>query len=242
MAPATIWQAGASPVVPESKRIDSRYSERLNRVSRQLEPYRRALDKALTNGQWQYALEIADTLEMLWQANGVSHSLNRKRIEALVGLGRTEEALLIFTKGKPITKPTGDVLYFLALALEGKLDKESVRRMSEHVSRAFGGTRMIPEDPSKEDLIVLARIARALDAGLSYPVRMVREARAALDLEPDNPAAAFLIAEALQHLGDHEGALPYFRIASKLPGKKGVAADAVVRASPATVTMTTDSR
>jgi hypothetical protein len=208
-----------------TKTRDHEYQRRFSELSARLKPEQRQLREAMDRGEWQLVLELADGLEARYAAEGYEWvKMKFQRTEALVGLGRAQEALDLIDPDPGHQDTATSLTYALALAMLDRMDTESARAIADKLAAGFQSfPEGYPPTPvTRDQKVALVRAARASDALASAndPVA-VREAKEALRLDPDLDLAAFILARALSNVDRMDESYPYWQQATALPGRTG---------------------
>lgn len=207
---------------------DEEWERRANELSAQLGPDQRQLRESLRNGEWQSALDQAQSLEARWAASGVVKvTYPKERAEAHIGLGHAEEAVRIFQDEVQPQEHPGNLTLALALAMTDQLDAEGAKAAADACVRYSGDIESgyVPTPVTRIQKIAVVRTARAVDAeaGAQDSV-VIREAKEALRLDPSQRLAAYVLAQVLTRKGESVAARPYYVLASSLPGSSGARA------------------
>jgi hypothetical protein len=204
--------------------MDGEPERRFRETAQRLQPENARMQEALANGEWQTALDLAQSLEAQWEAAGVPRSFARFRAEAHIGLGHPQEAILLIDPDPRHRDTTTNLTLMLALAMTDQLDAEGARAAADACAKGFADLPpgYPPTPVTKNQKIATVRTARALDAGGSaQDIVAIREAREALRLDPSQKLAAYALAEAAQHKELWAEAKANYLIASTLPGDLG---------------------
>ncbi len=217
-------QALEPPKSAKSAILDEEYGRRRNETARRLDPEHARMREALANGEWQTALDLAQSLEAQWASAGMERSYANERAEAHIGLGHPQEAILLIDPDPRHRGTTTNLTLMLALAMTDQLDAEGARAAADACARGFSDLPpgYPPTPVTRNQKIATVRTARALDAGGSaQDIVVLREAREALRLDPSQKLAAYVLADAAQHKELWAEAKANYLIASTLPGSTG---------------------
>jgi tetratricopeptide (TPR) repeat protein len=205
-----------------SKDRDEEWERQVNELSRELAPEQRSLKEAVSRGDWQQVLIEAEALESRWAASElVEVHYERERAEALIGLGRPQEARDLL-RTVSTAESEKSLTLALALAMTDQLGEEQLRAIIEGCVRPFPEIRAssIPMPTSRDGQVAVVRMARAIEAN-GTDEYVAREAREALRLDPEQALASYVLAQALNRQGAYEEALIHWRKAEALPGRTG---------------------
>ncbi len=216
-----------------SKNPDYARSERLNKVAQELAPQKQQMLLAMQQERFSAAITLIDKLEEQWRAADiVPLTYPIYRAEALIGLGKPQSAIELLKNLHPGIAAQSNNTIALALALTGQLTEKDAEAIGASFSDFFPGqTRaMSPKVRTGAGRMAMVRLARAVDAfSESDLVKAEREARAALEADPGQPIASWILADCLSSDRRHEEARPHWQAASRLSGPYGEEAKARAR-------------
>jgi hypothetical protein len=167
-------------------------------IEHTVRPLDHAVDDDFEHGRWSQLLEDADAADAKRkELGGVAFGYARQRAEALIALGRSDEALRLVNP-EPNTH-VDQLTESLALAMSGQMDAETALAHAEIARANFSSSSTPPavaKPTSPAQIVACVRLERAI-ANRSSDLVAEREAREVLKAYPKQPIASYILVKSL---------------------------------------------
>lgn len=230
-----IAESGSKPVQPTTQpiikgstrqKIESDYVKRIGELERKLEPEYKKLIKDMDAGQWDSAKERLDLIKEAWKGEAFQPlSLPGLEAEIYIGMGQPKLASQVLNQHNPIVKADEGLTGALISAMQGDIHSTKVKTLIAKKLGTWKGLSEEEKDKLESEPVAAVRLARASNFWFeANTTRCEREAREVLQYLPEEPLAAYLVAQCLTLKGEWDESKPYWKLAAKLGGPEGAKA------------------